>query len=79
MTPADESGGRDPQMIYASFMTDEDGNGIGDHFEYLTSPLQDAVDAIAASPLPFVPVAPCPGNISTAGRSIAWTSTTCCQ
>ena len=55
LTPADESGGLDPNMIYASFMTDDNGNGFGDHFAYLTAPLRDNVDAIAASPLPLVP------------------------
>jgi hypothetical protein len=55
MTPVDDSGGLNPNMIYASFMMDENGDGVGDHFEYLTSPLQDCLDAITASPLPFVP------------------------
>jgi hypothetical protein len=30
MTPANESGGLDPRMIYASFMMDENGDGIGE-------------------------------------------------
>ncbi len=60
LTPQDESGGLNPRMIYASFMTDEDGNGAGDHFEYLSGPLRDNVDAIAASPLPFVAAGPLP-------------------
>ena len=47
----DQSGGLDPRVIYASFL-----NGF--HFPYLSQALQDNIDAIAASPLPFVPAGP---------------------
>jgi hypothetical protein len=40
MTPADESGGLDPRMIYASFLN-------GANFPYLANPLIEDVDAIA--------------------------------
>jgi hypothetical protein len=51
LSPGDESGGLDPSMVYASLLD-------GSHFAYLSSGLRDDVDAIAASPLPFVPVGP---------------------
>jgi hypothetical protein len=41
LTPLDESGGLDPAMIYASYLT-------GSSFPFLTAPLPDDVDAITA-------------------------------
>lgn len=47
-TFADESGGLDPAMLYASDFT-------GASFPFLTEPLEDDVDAIAAWPLQVLP------------------------
>ncbi|MFQ5490609.1 MAG: hypothetical protein ACE5GE_07800 [Phycisphaerae bacterium] len=47
----DESGGLDPNMIYASFLD-------GAYFELLNAALADDVDALAASDVPFAPL-PC--------------------
>jgi hypothetical protein len=57
LTPEDESGGLNPAMIYASYLD-------GTNFEFLDTPLEDDVDAIAAWGTPLYagytsPVASC--------------------
>jgi len=51
LMPGDETGGLDPRKIYASYLD-------GAHFEYATDVLDDNVDAIAASSLPFAQPTP---------------------
>lgn len=61
----DESGGRDPRMIYISFLT-------GSSFPLLTYPLQDDIDAITAYDVPLIVTAPpvgnCPTDLTRDGR-----------
>lgn len=49
-TPADETGGLNPRMIYSSFLT-------GTNAAFLVGPLQDAVDAITAVSVRIGPAA----------------------
>ncbi|MHC5001656.1 MAG: hypothetical protein ACYTJ0_00895 [Planctomycetota bacterium] len=61
MTGSDESGGLDPAAIYCSYLT-------GVSFAYLEAPLQDDVDAIAASRHPMAdPVPHCPADVDASG------------
>jgi len=60
LTPGDESGGLDPAMIYASYLT-------GFSFPFLGMPLSDDVDAIAAWCAPVQPPAPCVGDLNGDG------------
>ncbi len=46
MTAADESSGRNPAMLYASFLN-------GTHFQFLDQPLEDDIDALTAWPTPL--------------------------
>jgi hypothetical protein len=56
LTPgADESGGLDPKMIYASYLT-------GHSFPFLDEPLDDDVDALTAAWRPVLPSTDCNGN-----------------
>jgi hypothetical protein len=60
----DESGGLNPNKLYASFLT-------GSHFELTSNALPDPIDAITAVPRPFMPIVgtiPCPGDMNCDGQ-----------
>jgi hypothetical protein len=66
LTMEDESGGLDPGMIYASYLT-------GTYFQFLEDPLYYDIDAIAAWSRPIYPGSDCdcggPGDVNNDGST----------